>query len=279
MAPSDGIIPEAAPAAPAVIEAPVAAPVVEATPVAPVVEAPAAPVVETAPVAEAAPATAEIKHHTDSKGLLTEGTFEEPTKPAAEAKPEGEQPAPVAQPEWQPVVYELTPADDIKIAPEGLERIQGKFNALRLSPEQAKDAFSAYQDEVRQYQTSELQRWNDSFKTYREEQRAKILADPVLGSKDGLRTIFRMRDALVPEADKAEFDTFMETTGASDHVAMARLFYRVNELVEARVAAALKPYQEAPAPAPTARATLSNGRDPSRTGMRAFYDKTSPGAR
>jgi len=282
LAPSDGIIPETAPAAPVIEAAPVAAPVVEAVPAAPVVVAPeATPVAADAPVVAEVPAAEPVKHHSETKGFLTKGKFEEGAKPAAETKPavEGEQPAAAAPDAWAPIAYELTVPEDIKIAPEGLERLQGKFNDLRLSQDQAKQASEAYYDEVRKLQESELRRQNDVFKAYREEQRAKIFADPVIGTQQARQTIFRIIDAVVPKEDRAEFDSFMDLTGASDHIAMARLFYRFNQYHEAKLAEALAPYREAPAASPNVRAAPGAGRDPTRVGMRAVYDATTQGAR
>lgn len=271
----------AAPAAP-VESAPVAAaPAIEA----PAVVAEAAPVAPEAPVvvdpaAAEAPAAEAVKHHSETKSLLSEGQFDDGAKkPDAEAKPEGDKPAEPAADAWQPIAYELAVPEDIKLDPDGMERLQGTFNKLRLSSDQAKDAVAAYYDEVRKLQASESQRHNDAFQSYRKEQQAKIIADPVLGTKEGLQTIFRMRDALVPESDKADFDAMLNVTGAGDHIATARLFYRVNEYVERRIAEALRPYQEAAPAAPGAKAPPGNGLDPSLRGMRRVHSMTTPGAR
>ncbi len=265
---SDGIAPT---------EVSQAAPVLETAPAVSVVETPV--VIETtaepaAEPTETTPAAPELKSHTEIKGMLS-GEFDDGTnKP--DAAPEGGKPAEIAPDAWQTVEYDLTTPEDIRLPPEGAARLQETFNKLRFSPELAVQARDAYFNELRQMRATEMQRWNDIFSEQRAAGRKEIADDPVIGTKEAMQTIFRTRDAVVPQEDRESFYKFMENTGASDRIEMARLFYRVNEYVERRVADALKPYREAKPPAPGVKAPPSNGAGTGRTGMRAFYDSTNP---
>jgi hypothetical protein len=255
-----------------VAPAPVAVPVqpAQAPAVTPVQASPAvtAPAPSKAPEPQAAKAP-EAVHHTETKTLLDE-PFDTADKPPAEVK--------TAPQEREPVVYEFQVPEDIKAAPEHIERAQKVLNELGLPKEIGPKALAAHYEELRQYAASEVKRWNEQFMNVRKEQVAKVMADPELGNPEARKVARRMRDALVPEADRADFDHMISVTGAGDFIAMSRLLYRMNGYVEQRVSEAVKaataPYKESAQPSPMVLPVPNAGRAPGVRGLRAVYQRT-----
>lgn len=255
--------------------------------------------------AEAPPA---LRHHSDTPTLLGEAKFTEApdprsaaadpaapveTPPAAEVKPldpadpaktetKPEEPAvAVDVPKPEPVVYEFKVPDGIEASAEDLQRATTVLNELGISRDVGPRVLEAHYAEMRRAELGFSQRVNDQFLQLRTTEKARYANDPIMGRPEALNAALRMRDALVPEADRPDFDRMITVTGAGDFLAMGRLLYRVNELVEHRVAEALKPYRESSGPAPSIGVPKNIGQNPALRGARLLYseDPASTGSR
>lgn len=254
--------------------------------IAPLVTEPVAPVVE-------APAEPVLKHHSETPTILGAAEFKgadpkavEPVPPVAatEAKPAdlaaadpNAKPAaavvePVEPAKPEPIVYDFKVPVDIRAEPEALAQASKVFNELGLDQAKASVALDAYYAELRAQQARTAQAQNDAFMDMRKGWQDRIKADPLLSKPEVMKTIIRMRDAVVPESDLADFNEMLGLTGAGDHPAQARLLYRFHEHMTAEIAKALAPYQEARAPSPNIRPSPNAGQDPSLRGARALYE-------
>jgi hypothetical protein len=253
--------------------APVApAPVVDAAPIAEAPPAPA-PTQEAAP--EAAPVAPEVRPHTETSTLLGDLSFED-KKAAAEAppvevnpeappeaKPEGQPEQVVEPPVEAPIVYDLKIPTDIQAPSEAIEKAQEVFRALKLSPEGAQTAMDAYFNEFRRLETQKLQDQHDAFAKTRESWRNQILSDQELGGsghETAKQAVARMRDLLVPAADRPAFNEFLAATGAGDHPALWRMLYR-----------AARFFDEGASPQPNIAPPPNLGKRPGRAGLSSLY--------
>lgn len=266
-------IPSAAPAA--IVNVPKdAAP--EGTPQAPAVEgaspASTAGVPETPKDPEAPPslldkfdekqkAPAEVKPGEEKPG--------EAVKPA-EAKPgdkpvEGEA-APAA--ELAPVEYKYDLPDTLQMSDVQRTEFHGVLDAFRRDPvagvqglvDMANKTFGDMAASMRQQQFS-------AFNEYRSNEVKRVMSDPILGGAGHdteMHKVARMRDLLVPEAEREDFDKFAKVTGAGDHLAFLRIMHNAAAILD-----------RPPPPPPGAKPPPNNGRAPGKSGRGVLYDHPS----
>jgi hypothetical protein len=176
------------------------------------------------PVAEV-PAAVASALHTDTPSLLeTAGKPED--KPKAEEKP-AEAPKPAETPEL--------PAYEAFKLPEGVPLDESRVEAFkeligphRIDQDTAQKLVDLHTEVLQQYRDGLLAQQHTAFADTRRGWVDKIKADPVLGGSGfntALMAAARMRDLLVPEAHRAEFEDFMRMTGAGDHPALMRLLH------------------------------------------------------
>lgn len=105
------------------------------------------------------------------------------------------------------------------------------------------------------------------FSETRQAWQSEAKADPEIGGagfQTAMGKIARVRDLLIPEADRPALDTFMRVTGAGDHPIFLKMLHRASKYFDE---AALPP----PDPKPAAQTPTK--------GMRALYDHPrSPGS-
>ena len=275
LAPPEPVAGEAPAAAAA---SPAAAPV---TPAAPEPVAAPAPAPEVAPAAPEAIPTLLEKFDAEQAAKKPSDVPKPEVKPADPAKPEPLQgkpeekkpdgspvEAPPASP--QPVAYEYTLPDTIKMD----DALKGTFHAaldlVRSDPNKGVQALvdlhnqtmQAYADQTYQNQVS-------TFNDTRRQWVTQTMADDELGGaghQTSMAAIARMRDLLVPESRREAFNSFLAVTGAGDHPEFLRILHNA-----ARI------YDEAPMPPPGARPPPNIGK-PKGSGLRGMY-KTTNGSR
>jgi hypothetical protein len=221
-------------------------PTVETTPI----ETPAEQVTET-------PAEDKPFLHTDTPSLLGKSEGKPADAPAAtdttdvpvESAPE---------PALEPIKYEFKVPDGVAVDENRISTYTEILNKHNLPAEAAQEFFDLYASEAQDYaQRLEQHAWEESHRAFaetRKEWRGKVMADPEIGGaghQTAMTQIGRMRDLFVPERDQKEFNDFLDTTGAGDHPAFLRLFYRMGAKFDEGV----------PAPMPAAPAPQSSKRD------------------
>lgn len=257
------------PAAPAIVEpvapsAPVAEPTLlqkfdaeqaaakpaEPAPVAKPEEPAAAKPVDPAKPAEAKPADAP-----------------KPGEPKPEAAAAPVEPAAIVAPE--PIAYEYALPETIKLDDATKASFHTALDAFRADPAKgAQGLIDLHNTTMRQYAdglAAEQQRvWNDTRRGWVTD----VMADEELGGagyQTTMGAVARMRDMLVADNHRAEFEQFLNTTGAGDHPAFLRILHNA-----ARI------YDEAPMPPPGARPTPDNGK-PRGNGLRSLYKSSNGG--
>ncbi len=261
--PTDGAggSPEPAAASPAAAPAAIAAPAPEANAPAPDASA-AAP-------AEAAEPTLLDKFDAEQAEKKAKEKPAEPdpsskAKPV-EAKPEQAKPegAPAEPAPAEPIAYEYTLPETIKMD----DALKGSFHtaldAFRTDPAKGAQGLvdlhnQAMQSYAEQVYRDQVRIFNDTRKGWQ----TKVMSDEELGGagyQTTMGAIARMRDMLVPEKHRAEFDSFLKVTGAGDHPEFLRLLHNA-----ARI------YDEAPMPPPGAKPPANLGK-PQGRGLRSIY--------
>ena len=101
-----------------------------------------------------------------------------------------------------------------------------------MTQEAAQAVIDMHLDSISQYavasQEQTLQQQHRAFADVRKGWQQQVLADEQLGGaghQTAMAAVARMRDAFVPEKDKADFDQFLRVTGAGDHPAFLRLLH------------------------------------------------------
>lgn len=262
-------------------------------PAAPAAAAPPAPVADSPPAAAPAEAAPNLLAQFDAGKTETPPPTEKPaetpsevkaeekpaeSKPAekpAEPKPEekpaeakAEEPKPdepkePAKPE--PVAYEYALPETLKMDDARKGELHTVLDAFRADPSKGAQglidlhnkAMTEYADHV---QAEQVRVWNETRKGWR----AEVMADEEIGGsgyQTAMGTVARMRDLLVPEAERKAFDTFMEVTGAGDHPAFLKMLHRAGRYFEE---GRMPPRDIKPAP--------DNGKNPKERRGSLLYD-------
>lgn len=252
-------------AAPVASPEPVAAPVAAAAePAAPAAAAPAAPASEPTllekfdaekakepAIPEAKPAGAEAKPK--DGGAAPEAKAAEPDKPAEPAA-------------LEPVAYEYTLPETIKLDDAGRAEFHTALDAFRKDP--VKGAQSLVDMHNKAMTEFAEQSYANQVKAFNETRRGwvnQVMGDEELGGagyQTTMGAIARMRDMLVPEKHLGEFNDFLKVTGAGDHPAFLRMLH-----------AAARIFDEAPMPPPGPKPPPNLGK-PQGRGLRSIYKST-----
>lgn len=183
----------------------------------------------------------------------------EAAKPGAAAAP---QPAPT--PAAAPVEYKYTLPETIQMDDGLRSEVHTAFDNFRANPaEGAQVLINLHERQMRdfaQYMANEQQR---IFSETRQNWSKQVLADPEIGGsghQTAMGAIARMRDLLVPEKDRPQFEEFLRVTGAGDHPQFLKLLHQ-----------AARFYDEPTLPPPNPRPAQGNGQRPSRR-LRDVYD-------
>lgn len=256
--------PAAAPVEPA--PAPAADPAAQPDPGA---AAPAAAAEPAAPAAPAPEPTLLQKHDAEAAAAAAPKPAD-PAKPAEPAKPAAAAPDPAkpadpaaavapevpAAPVLEPVEYAYTLPETIQMD----DTVRGAFHtaldAFRTDPTKgAQGLIDLHNQTMQQYAEHLSQEQHRIFNETRKAWRTEVMASEDLGGaghQTAMGAVARMRDLLVPEADRAAFDQFLMVTGAGDHPSFLRLLHNAARL-----------YDEAPLPPPDPRPAPNGGARPS----------------
>lgn len=186
----------------------------------------------------------------------------EASKPGEEAKPgeekpaEGEVAAPVVEAPLVYTAFELP--EGVAVDNERMAEFTGVLGKHRLSQEVGQELMSMHagvmQQAMNDFARSESERQHRVWNETRAEWNREVLADERIGGSGhntAMGAIARMRDALVPEAERPAFDQFLAVTGAGDHPQFLRMLHRVAEFLD-----------EPRIPDPTIRPPADLGRKP-----------------
>jgi hypothetical protein len=237
----------------------------------------AAPAVEVPAPAAAEPAATEPtlleKFDADAKAKAPEkapeakplGSEAKPKEAAPEPKgPDADKPA--EPPALEPVAYEYTLPETIKLDDAGRVEFHTALDAFRADP--VKGAQQLVDMHNRAMTEFANQTYANQVKAFNETRRGwvnDVMADEELGGagyQTTMGAIARMRDMLVPEKRIAEFNDFLKVTGAGDHPAFLRLMH-----------AAARIFDEAPMPPPGPKPPPNLGK-PQGRGLRSIYKST-----
>lgn len=211
-----------------------------------------APAAETGATAAAPDATAkpEVKLPSDIPTLLEEATLdgkpkaEEPKpaepekKPEVAAKPEEAKPV-VEAPKVEAVDYfkDVKLPEAVALKDEQRGEFAGALDAVlkgdtAIGVQKLFDLHNqAATQIVEDIRKQQYEVFNDTRKKWAEQ----VAADPEMGGsgfETTKRAVARMRDLLVPEGDRKEFDEFLRVTGAGDHPAFFRLLHRATRFFD-----------------------------------------------
>lgn len=257
--------PEVAPA-PVAESAPAAAPAV-ADP-APAAAEPAAPAVEPTllekfdaekAAKEAKPEEKPAEPEKKPEAAAGEAPKPEEKKPDAEVKAE----EPAAPAPVEPVAYEYTLPETLQMDDAQRGELHTALDAFRADPAKGVQGLVDLHNKTMQAYAEDLskQQWK-TFQDTRKGWVTQVMADEQLGGAGHDTTmgaVARMRDLLVPEKNREEFNDFLKITGAGDHPAFLRILHNA-----ARI------YDEAPLPPPNIRPAPNAGM-PKGRGLRGLY--------
>ena len=274
-APAVAAVQPAAPAPPAAEPAPASpAPAAASATVAPapaLAAKPAEPPPEPAPVA-AAPTLLEKfdKEKSDAEAAKAPAAADavKPATPAAKptepAKP-GETPAAAAAAAAPaPVEYKYTLPETIKMDDAMKGEVHKAFDDFRANPAEGAQGLINLHEKTMQVFAQHLS--NEQYRIFAETRQnwAKpVLSDTEIGGsghQTAMGAIARMRDLLVPEKDRPQFEEFLRVTGAGDHPQFLKLLHQ-----------AARYYDEPTLPPPNPRPPAGNGQRPGRR-LRDIYD-------
>lgn len=189
----------------------------------------------------------------------------EVAKPAEAAKSGETKPAEGAQPvvEVAPV-YEFKLPEGIKAAPEQLSAYTEVLKTNGIKPEIGQALLDQHTTAMQQYAEHLLAEQHRVFADTRKQWRDAVTADAQIGGsghQTAMQAIARMRDLLVPETERSEFNEFLRVTGAGDHPQFLKLLHVASRYLD-----------EPPAPARAGEPTASNGQKPGRgRGLKGIY--------
>lgn len=253
-----------------VVTAPIVEPVVAAVAA---VEPVAEPVAAVVPEPAAVVAEPAVKPHTETPTLLGEFGKEkpavetakpgDPTKPVDPLAPPVVEPAAVIAP-----VYEFKLPEGIKADPEKIGAYTAVLTENKIAPEVGQKLLDMHAATLTNYALHLQNEQQRVFSEYRAENRKKVMGDPEIGGaghQTAMGAIARVRDALVPTTERAEFDNFLLRTGAGDDPTFLKMLHRAARFIDE----------------PQAR-TVANGRppkdigkQPGRSGFRGIYNETT----
>ena len=267
-APAVEIAPAAPAAVPEVAGAAAAAPTTVDSPSP--VEAPAAD--PATPAAEAEKPA--LTPHTDTPSLLS-STGEKPAEPAkpgdapaADAPKAADAPAVVAA---EPVTFEaFTLPEGVTLAEDQVKTFTDTLVNPELAPQaRAQALVDMHVAALQQYADSTAAAQHKAFGDMRAGWRTEVMADAELGGaghQTAMAAVARMRNLFVPESERAAFNSAMDLTGAGDHPAILRAFYRASRLFDEPA-----PLRESGRPPPNI------GRRPNGAAHGGFYETTGSG--
>lgn len=201
----------------------------------------------------------EAKPEVDAAAKPEEGE----EKPDADAKADGE---------VKPDVADLVNVTELKL-PEGLipdpEKIS-KLAEILTAPEgtrteRAQKLMDLHAASLQAYADGMAQQQHKNFGDMRQDWRNKVMADPQLGGaghQTTMAAVARMRDKLVPAANRPAFDEMLRVTGAGDHPEMLRMLHNAARL-----------FDEPPMPANPGHPAPGNGNPGGKRSLRDVYNK------
>lgn len=239
-------IPEVSAAVPAVVETPAPAAAVEL--------APAAPIVATPEIPAAEPTL--LEKFEQEKAVLEAAKVPKPTEPAKEpgkeaaaadpAKSADETKAPEPPP-LAPVEYKYTLPETLKMDDALKGEVHSALDAFRSNPaEGAQKLIDLHAKTMQDYAEQLSRDQHTVFAKTRQDWQKEVMSDAQLGGagyQTTMGAIARVRDALVPENDRAAFDDFLRITGAGDHPQFLKLLHRAVPYID-------EPPQPPPNPKP-----------------------------
>lgn len=205
--------------------------------------APETPASDVLPTPETPAAVAEPPDHSKEPTLLEGFEIEKPPEPTAEApkpdeaaKPEAEA-KPAETPEAKPApVYEpFTLPEGVTAAPEQMAAYTETLGKFGVSQEAGQALIDMHAKAVQDLTTNSLAEQHRVFGEMRRDWRDRIKGDPELGGAGhdtAKGAVARMRDLLVPEKHRAEFNEFLSVTGAGDHPALWRLLHNAARMFD-----------------------------------------------
>lgn len=260
------------PAAASPAAAPVAAP--EAAVAAPVAVEPSA-VEPAAPASEPAAPESQpsLLEQFDADKKAKETATPEAKPAGSEAKPKdgGAAPEPgkdlPAEPvALEPVAYEYTLPETIKLDDAGRTEFHTALDSFRKDPlKGAQSLVDLHNKAMTEFAEQTYRNQVATFNQTRKGWQDQVRGDEELGGagyNTTMGAIARMRDMLVPEKHLSEFNDFLKVTGAGDHPAFLRLLH-----------AAARIFDEAPMPPPGPKPPPNLGK-PQGRGLRGIYKST-----
>lgn len=165
----------------------------------------------------------------------------EPAKeaPAAEAKPadalkpaEAAAEAPKAAEPAAPITYNFDLPEPMKGAPANdpvMKTFTEALGEFRAPPELGQKLLNLHAEAMQGLANQKLADQHRAFNETRDGWRKDVLADEAIGGsghQTAMKAIARMRDMLVPEKDRGDFEQFLRITGAGDHPQFLKLLHR-----------------------------------------------------
>ncbi len=170
----------------------------------------------------------------------------EPAAPAAAAEPAAEaakpvepavDPAKAAEPAapapvLEPIVYNFTTPEVLKGATLDapvMAEFTKSLGEYRAAPELGQKLLDLHANAMVEYAKHTLSEQHRAFNQTRDGWRKDVLADEQIGGsghQTAMGAIARMRDMLVPETDRPQFEQFLRITGAGDHPQFLKLLHR-----------------------------------------------------
>ena len=153
----------------------------------------------------------------------------EAPKPAEAAKPA--EPAKV-EPPAEPIVYNFELPEVMKGTPltdPVMKTFTESLNEFRAPPELGQKLLNLHAQAMQGLADQKLADQHRAFNQTRDGWRKEVLSDEQIGGsghQTAMKAIARMRDMLVPEADRAGFEQFLRITGAGDHPQFLKLLHR-----------------------------------------------------
>ena len=129
--------------------------------------------------------------------------------------------------------------DGVSTNQEVISSFKELLNQHRLSPEAGQSLIDLYGKQAetfaKEYQSKVEESQHRAFAEVRRQWVDQIKADPEIGgsgSEYAKAMALKARDAVVPEKDRVAFNEALRVTGAGDHPAIYRAFYRMGKLLD-----------------------------------------------
>ena len=160
---------------------------------------------------------------------------DEAPKPAEAEAPAEAKPAETPEAKPAPVYEPFTLPEGVTAAPEQMTAYTETLGKFGISQEAGQALIDMHAQAVQDLATNSLAEQHRVFGQMRKEWQERIKSDPELGGAGhdtAKGAVARMRDLLVPEAHRAEFNEFLQITGAGDHPALWRILHRAARLFD-----------------------------------------------